>query len=112
MKFTTVLLLIVPLAVAGPAQQSAKGLPDLTSAGEGGHDLSSHGGGGLELAAKICPAKFPRSCPLNKLCCRTKKCCKKECCNNTARFMAQWTNAVGRATISIFQPRDQLSFIV
>ncbi|KAF4994653.1 hypothetical protein FGRMN_5650 [Fusarium graminum] len=85
MKFSAVVLLIVPLAIAGPASQSAQGLPDLATAGEGGYEFSSNGEG-LQLAAKVCPAKFPRKCSIGNFCCRTKKCCKKECCKNTAKY--------------------------
>ncbi|KAI1046229.1 hypothetical protein LB505_009834 [Fusarium chuoi] len=84
MKFTTALLLLIPLAAASPAISTAEGLPDLATSGEDGYSLSH--GEALQLAAKVCPAKFPRKCSIGNFCCRTKKCCKKECCKNTARY--------------------------
>ncbi|KAF5024454.1 hypothetical protein F66182_3540 [Fusarium sp. NRRL 66182] len=45
MKFHAALLFLIPLAIAGPAKQSAEGLPDLSSASEGGFDLASQGHG-------------------------------------------------------------------
>ncbi|KAI7769680.1 hypothetical protein LZL87_003170 [Fusarium oxysporum] len=62
MKFTTTLLLLIPLAAAGPAISTAEGLPDLATSGEDGYSLSH--GEGLQLAAKVCPAKFPRKCSI------------------------------------------------
>ncbi|KAM5349574.1 hypothetical protein ACJ41O_006079 [Fusarium nematophilum] len=84
MKFSTALLLLVPLAAAGPAKQSAEALPELSSQGEDGYDLGK--GGDLRLAAATCPSNFPRYCSIGGFCCRTKKCCRYECCKNTARF--------------------------
>lgn len=84
MKFT---LLLLPLALAGPAKLSAEGLPDLASVSEEGYEFPS---GELRLAAaKVCPAKFPRKCSIGNFCCRTKKCCKKECCKNTAKYCSK-----------------------
>ncbi|CCT73891.1 uncharacterized protein FFUJ_09282 [Fusarium fujikuroi IMI 58289] len=77
MKFSTILLVLAPLVSAAASKEAAAGLPDLASASEKGHDLSSHGEG-LQLAAKVCPAKFPRKCSLGNFCCRTLKCCKKD----------------------------------
>ncbi|KAF4460654.1 hypothetical protein FALBO_12561 [Fusarium albosuccineum] len=85
MKFSAALLFLIPLAAAGPAKQSAEVLPDLSSAGEDGFELSSKGGA-MELAAVTCPANFPRYCRIGGFCCRTKKCCRYECCKNTARY--------------------------
>ncbi|KAM5529853.1 uncharacterized protein FRV6_16697 [Fusarium oxysporum] len=85
MKFSAILLLVVPLASAAATKEAAAGLPDLASANEKGHDLSSSGEG-LELAARVCPVNFPRKCSLGNFCCRTLKCCKKECCQNSARY--------------------------
>ncbi|KAF5597799.1 hypothetical protein FPCIR_3375 [Fusarium pseudocircinatum] len=85
MKFSAILLVLAPLVSAAASKEAAAGLPDLASASEKGHDLSSHGEG-LQLAAKVCPAKFPRKCSLGNFCCRTLKCCKKECCQNSARY--------------------------
>ncbi|KAF4439773.1 CTP synthase [Fusarium acutatum] len=62
MKFTTTLLLLIPLAAAGPAISTAEGLPDLATSGEDGYSLSH--GEALQLAAKVCPAKFPRKCSI------------------------------------------------
>ncbi|KAF5635706.1 hypothetical protein F25303_8383 [Fusarium sp. NRRL 25303] len=73
MKFSTILLVLAPLVSAAASKEAAAGLPDLASASEKGHDLSSHGEG-LQLAAKVCPAKFPRKCSLGNFCCRTLKC--------------------------------------
>ncbi|KAK2691662.1 hypothetical protein QWA68_007717, partial [Fusarium oxysporum] len=73
MRFSAILLVLAPLVSAAASKEAAAGLPDLASAGEKGHDLSSHGEG-LQLAAKVCPAKFPRKCSLGNFCCRTLKC--------------------------------------
>ncbi|RKK45636.1 hypothetical protein BFJ66_g7384 [Fusarium oxysporum f. sp. cepae] len=62
MKFTAALLLLIPLAAAGPAISTAEGLPDLATSGEDGYSLSH--GEALQLAAKVCPAKFPRKCSI------------------------------------------------
>ncbi|KAF4443168.1 hypothetical protein F53441_11477 [Fusarium austroafricanum] len=86
MKFSAVLFALIPLAAAGASKQVAEGLPDLDTAGEKGHALGGNHGEGLELAAKVCPAKFPRKCSVGNFCCRTLKCCKKECCLNSARY--------------------------
>ncbi|RMJ18091.1 hypothetical protein BHE90_012755 [Fusarium euwallaceae] len=87
MKFTAALLFLIPLAAAGPAKQSAEVLPELSSAsaGEDRYDLGGHGDA-LQLAAVTCPANYPRYCSIGGFCCRTKKCCKYECCKNTARY--------------------------
>ncbi|KAF4437652.1 hypothetical protein F53441_12987 [Fusarium austroafricanum] len=83
MKLATAFLFLIPLAAAGPAIQTAEVLPDLAAFGEGGYSLGH--GEALQLAARVCPAKFPRKCPAGNFCCRTKKCCKKECCKNAAK---------------------------
>ncbi|KAF5718395.1 hypothetical protein FMUND_5254 [Fusarium mundagurra] len=77
MKFSAVLLVLAPLASAAASKEAAAGLPDLASASEKGHDLSSHGEG-LQLAAKVCPANFPRKCSLGNFCCRTLKCSSQQ----------------------------------
>ncbi|KAF4948688.1 hypothetical protein FGADI_9463 [Fusarium gaditjirri] len=74
MKFSTILLVLAPLVSAAASKEAAAGLPDLASASEKGYDLSSPGGEGLQLAARVCPAKFPRKCSLGNFCCRTLKC--------------------------------------
>lgn len=39
-----------------------------------------------EMNVEACPPSFPRPCPINRLCCRTSKCCPKACCRENARF--------------------------
>ncbi|KAF4984866.1 hypothetical protein FZEAL_19 [Fusarium zealandicum] len=85
MKFSATLLLLVPLALAGPAIESAQALPELHSVGEKGHNFPE-GGEVMLAAAKVCPAKFPRKCSIGNFCCRTKKCCTKQCCQNSAKY--------------------------
>ncbi|KAK7417445.1 hypothetical protein QQX98_004565 [Neonectria punicea] len=86
MRFSTALLLLVPLVAAVPATDSAKALPDLSGAGESGFDFSDDSDGLSLAAAKVCPAKYPRYCSIGGFCCRTKKCCKKQCCQNSAKY--------------------------
>ncbi|KAI5461792.1 hypothetical protein BGZ63DRAFT_386663 [Mariannaea sp. PMI_226] len=86
MKFNA-LLLLLPLVSAIPATESAEALQSLAEAGEQSHNLpTNHPDGKAFAAALVCPAKYPRYCSLGGFCCRTKKCCKKECCQNSAKY--------------------------
>ncbi|KAF7556426.1 hypothetical protein G7Z17_g1396 [Cylindrodendrum hubeiense] len=88
MRFSTVLLLLTPLVAGASVKEAAKGLPELASAGAG-DDFYELGGGSGDFniaAVQVCPAKYPRKCPLGNFCCKTKKCCKKECCTNDSKY--------------------------
>lgn len=87
MRLSTVLLLLTPLVAAASVKETAHGLPELTPAEDSGYELESSSGDLSLAAVRVCPAKYPRLCSVNKnICCKTKKCCKKQCCTNDTKY--------------------------
>ncbi|KAH7136832.1 hypothetical protein B0J13DRAFT_625462 [Dactylonectria estremocensis] len=94
MRFSTLVLLLTPLVAAASVKETAHGLPELTPAEDSGYELESTNGGLSLAAVRVCPAKYPRLCSVNKnICCKTKKCCKKQCCTNDTKY---WTESAMR----------------
>ncbi|KAL2823566.1 hypothetical protein BDW59DRAFT_163143 [Aspergillus cavernicola] len=85
MRFSLNLLLLPSLLVGALGSQSAQPLQEfsITEAGDADNfDLST-----LRAdAAQVCSPEYPYACSLNDLCCRSNRCCGRECCGPDADF--------------------------